>query len=143
MYPWYNSVQKENSNTFDVFKRLGQGFDGFNMHQSHLHSGVCYYVFPNIDRVFEEEHHHQSGNPDCRATPAPRRAGQTRCLRGNQGCHQVHQLPPSKSLASNKINQRPFSGPKHLFTPTSKHTCFRVFFFIFTSHFYRRVILDK
>uniref|UniRef100_A0A8C0B2H8 Core Histone H2A/H2B/H3 domain-containing protein n=1 Tax=Buteo japonicus TaxID=224669 RepID=A0A8C0B2H8_9AVES len=27
-----------------------------------------------------------------RAAPAARRAGQARCLRGHQGCHQVHQL---------------------------------------------------
>uniref|UniRef100_A0A670J9E0 Core Histone H2A/H2B/H3 domain-containing protein n=1 Tax=Podarcis muralis TaxID=64176 RepID=A0A670J9E0_PODMU len=37
-------------------------------------------------------HHHLPGDPDRRPTPAARRAGQARRLRGHQGRHQVHQL---------------------------------------------------
>ena len=49
---------------------------------------------PNKERVIprHEEHHHLQGDPDGCQAPAARWAGQARCVRGDQGCDQVHQL---------------------------------------------------
>merc|ERR1711970_1531288 len=40
----------------------------------------------------QEVNHHLSRDPDCSSSPAARRVGQACCVRGHQGCDQVHQL---------------------------------------------------
>ena len=61
----------------------------------------------------QKEHHHISGDPDCRETVVAWWIGQARRQWGYQGCHQIHNLQVNLQVPI-PLFYMPFSGQPHI-----------------------------